>query len=91
MQTFNFYRDQKCSVWDRRRFEVKAETYEQAVAKVLEMEENDDYDEVDPIYEVLYDTLNDLTPNENYNFSTIEIYSRDSNNIIFENGQSNKI
>ena len=44
MQTFDFYRDQKCSVWTRTSFRIEAETYEQAVAKVLEMEENDDYD-----------------------------------------------
>ena len=91
MQTFDFYKDQKCSVWTRTSFRIQAETYEQAVAKVVEIEKNDNYDEIGTDYEVLYDTLNDLTPNENYNFSTIEIYSRDSNNIIFENGQSNKI
>ena len=91
MQTFDFYRDQKCSVWERKNFRIEAETYEQALAKVLEMEENDDYDEVDTDYEVLYETTTDLTPDVNENFSTTEIYSHHSSDIIFENGQSIKI
>ena len=96
MKTFDFYRDQKCSVWTRTSFRIEAETYEQAVAKVLEMEENDDYDEVDTDYEVLYETTTELTPDVNDNFSTTEIYSHrnifgHSSDIIFENGQSIKI
>jgi hypothetical protein len=58
---------------------------------VLEMEENDDYDEVDTDYEVLYETTTELTPDVNDNFSTTEIYSHHSSDIIFENGQSIKI
>ena len=90
MQTFDFYRDQKCSVWQRTRFEVKAETYEEALAKVFEMEENDDY-EIDTDYEMLYETTTDLTPDMNDNFSTTESYSADKHELIFENGQSIKL
>jgi len=86
MQTFDFYRDQKCSVWERKSFRIEADNYEDALKKVLEMEDNDDYDEVDCAYEIIYETLDDLTPDVNEGKSTTEIYSKDKNEIIFENG-----
>ncbi len=86
MQTFDFYRDQKCSVWERKNFRIEADTYEEALKKVLEMEENDDYDEVDCAYEIIYETLDDLSTALNYGKSTTEIYSKDKNEIIFQNG-----
>lgn len=86
MQTFDFYRDQKCSVWERKNFRIEADTYEEALKKVLEMEENDDYDEVDCAYEIIYETLEDLSTDLNGGKSTTEIYSKDKNEIIFQNG-----
>ena len=34
MQKFSFYQDRKVTCWERTRFEVKAENYEEAVAIV---------------------------------------------------------
>jgi hypothetical protein len=86
MKTFDFYRDEKCSVWTRSKFSVEAETYEQAVQKVLDMEDNCDYDEVDSQFEVLFETMDELTPDVNEDKSTIELFSSDTNALIFENG-----
>lgn len=91
METFNFYRDQKCSVWQRAKFKVEAETYEDAVNKVLEMEESENFDEFDPVYELLVETICDLTPDVNEGKTTTEIYSTDTNEIIFENGEKPSI
>lgn len=88
MKTFDFQKDEKCTIWARLKFRIEAETYEQAVAKVLEMEENCNYDEVDTDHEFLYETTTELTPDLNEEKSTIEIYSVDTNEIIFENGIS---
>lgn len=87
MKTFNFYRDQKCSIWQRMKFNVEAETYEEAVKKVLQMEEDCNYDEVDPIYDLLVETICDLTPDVNEGQTTTEIYSVDTDKVIFENGE----
>ena len=86
MKTFDFYRDEKCSVWTRFKFSVEAETYEQAVQKVLDMEDNCDYDEAGFQNEILYDTLDILTPDVNEGYPTIELFSTTTNDIIFDNG-----
>ncbi len=86
MKTFDFYRDEKCSVWTRSKFSIDAETYEEAVQKVLFMEDNCDYDEVDSQFEVLYETMDALTPDVNEDKSTIELFSSDTDKVIFSNG-----
>jgi hypothetical protein len=48
------------------------------------MEDNCDFD--DSPYEVLYDTMIELTPDVNEDKSTIELFSSDTNALIFENG-----
>jgi hypothetical protein len=88
METFNFYKDEKCTIWTRLKFSIKAKTYEEAVAKVLEIEEHCNYDEVQTDHEFLYDTTTELTPDLNEEKSTIEIYSSDTDKLIFENGPS---
>ena len=86
MKTFDFYRDEKCSVWTRSKFSIEAETYEEAVQKVLDMEDNCDYDEANSQFEVLLETMDALTPDVNEDKSTIELFSTDTNDIIFQNG-----
>ena len=87
MKTFNFYKDQKQTIWYRGKFEIEAETYEEAVAKVKEME-NDPrkYDEVDVRWDELYDTLEDMSVEDNGGQPTVEIYSdNDITDIIYQN------
>lgn len=87
MQTFNFYADEKHTIWTRIEFTIKAETYEQALEKIKAVEK-DDYsviydDEMDTEY--LYETLEEMTPEENKGKATLEIHSEDTNELIYTN------
>ena len=88
MKTFNFYKDEKCTIWYRGKFEIEAETYEEAVSKVKEMEQDQmKYDEVDVRWDEIESTLEGLTPEDNQGFATIEIYSDDNaGDLIYTNG-----
>jgi hypothetical protein len=87
MQTFNFYADEKHTIWTRIEFTIKAETYEQALEKIKEVEKGDYSviydDEMDTEY--LYETLEEMTPEENDNQATFEIHSEDTNELIYTN------
>jgi hypothetical protein len=88
METFNFYKDEKHTIWYRGRFQIEAKGYKEAIAKVKEME-NDPmkYDEVDIRWEDLPETLEGLTPEDNQGYSTTEIYSEDkTGDLIYSNG-----
>lgn len=81
MAIFNFYQDQKHTVWDRHRFSVEATTYEEAVEKVCSIKERliiesvDDGDDITfDSCETLYDTMEHLSPEDNGGCSTLEIY-----------------
>jgi hypothetical protein len=84
-KTFDFYKDEKCTIWTRAKFQIEAETYEQAVKMVKEMEENNEWDIVDIRYEDMPETLEVLTPEENQYNPTVEIYSEDTNELILDN------
>ena len=84
-ETFTFYKDEKCTIWTRGRFDIEAESYEQAVQMIKDMEENNDYDSVDIRYEDMPETLEVLTPEENQYNPTIEIYCEDNNELILDN------
>lgn len=86
MQTFDFYKDQKQTIWYRGKFEIEAETYEEAVAKVKEMEaEPTKYNEVDVRWEDLCETSEDMSVKDNGGQPTVEIYSDDTNDLIYQN------
>ena len=86
METFNFYKDEKHTIWLRGQFEIEAETYEEAVAKVKEMEaEPTKYDEVDVRWEHECETLENMSVIDNDGQSTVEIYSEDTNDLIYQN------
>jgi len=38
MKTFDFYADEKHTIWTRIEFKIEAETYEQALEKIKEVE-----------------------------------------------------
>jgi hypothetical protein len=85
-KTFDFYKDEKCTIWVRGKFQIEAETYEQAVEKIKQMEGNNLlWNGVDIRYEDLTETLEELTPEDNNYDATIEIYSEDTNEIVLTN------
>lgn len=87
METFDFYKDEKHTIWVRTNFSVEAESYEQALEKIKEGEDDNNsivYDN-QICYEYLEETLEEMTPEENKGNATIEIYSEDTNNLIYTN------
>jgi len=41
MNTFNFYAEEKNTIWTRREFKIEAESYQQALEKIKEVEKDD--------------------------------------------------
>ena len=87
MKTFNFYKDEKCTMWIRGRFEIEANSYEEAVAEVNRLQENNDWYKIDIEYETLDETLEDILPEDNKYRPTMEIFSEDTKNEITNNAK----
>lgn len=82
---FEFFVDVKHTVWTRSYFTITSTSYEDAVAVAKRMYDkgeipDGDYDEI------MYDTLDPMTLEQNTGFSTIEIHSADYG-IILGNGE----
>ena len=87
MKTFNFYADEKNTIWIRREFKIEAESYEQALEKIKEVEKDDHsiiYDN-EICTEYIYETLDEMPPEENNGQATFEIHSEDTNELIYTN------
>ena len=85
---FQFYFDEKCTIWTRTSFCVEADTYEEAEKLSLELIENGEFgNNGSSEYETLYDTINGMTPFENGNNPTFEVYN-DKHERIKHNGHS---
>lgn len=82
MKEFHFFVDEKVNVWLRDYVTIEANSLEEAVEKV----KDGDYD--DSTGEVLYDTTEYLTPEENGGQATLEIYEEDAYAPIYSNGNS---
>ena len=76
-KTFNFYQDVKVTIWKRQHFSIEAETEEEARELAKQCADKDIYDcddiEIDND-EWLYDTEEQITPEENGGCATIEVY-----------------
>ena len=82
MACYKFYQDTKHTIWQRTRFTVEAPTEEEAIRKaaaliedgVFDAEPEDDHIRIgEP--ELLFDTLSELSTEENDGEATVEIYS----------------
>ena len=75
MQTFTFDYDQKCTVWERTRINIEAESKEDALNKlVTSIQEGEIYNTfLDRESEQLTDTLEAMKPEQNEGRSTSEI------------------
>lgn len=88
MQNFRFYQDRKVTCWERTRFEVKAENYEEAVAIVKSWQGEDvlffedDENVVITDGETLYETAESLPIEDNQGQSTIEVFGEQGEDII---------
>lgn len=79
MNSFNLYEDVLSRTWNRYYYEVEAETLEEAIEKVKDGEV-DCYDS-----EQLYESTDDLAPEENNGSATREIYHEDE--VVWDNAK----
>lgn len=88
MEKFNFYQDRKVTCWERTHFDVKAESYEEAVAIVKSWQGEDvlcfedDENIIITDGETLYDTSESLFVEENGGQPTIEVFVDNGEDII---------
>ena len=88
MEKFNFYQDRKVTCWERTHFDVKAESYEEAVAIVKSWQGEDvlcfedDENIIITDGETLYDTSESLSVEENGEQPTIEVFANNGEDII---------
>lgn len=80
METFDFYLDQKHTIWYRNRFSIEAETLEDAKQKVTEMYGKDDLPSDD--WEQLTDTIEGMTPSDNGGEPTDELFTYDGELVL---------
>ena len=88
MTKFIFNYDQLVSVWKREKYEVEANSIEEAIEKVKSVNlKEDDLESVGEFTgsEYLCDTATDLTPGEIIEGSTIEIEVDRTGKIIYSN------
>ena len=86
MATFDFYQDQKHTVWDRHYFSIEASSYEEAVEKVRSIRDTQVTDnETDGVNfkecRTLYDTMELLSPEDNGGCSTLEMFDANGTEI----------
>lgn len=82
---FDFHRDAKHTIWYRSSFSVKAKTREEAIEKAKEMMVNFERDENS---ELLIDTTEAMSPIENDNYSTEELFiAWESGDALWTNGK----
>ena len=82
MKTFDFYVDQKVSAWYRTKFEVEAETYEDARKIAKEQFLNGAIE--NEAWEIIEGTEELLDAEENGKQATAELYS-ETNGILLSN------
>lgn len=92
MPIFNYYQDQKQTIWTRTFFTVNANTEKEALSilrqhyllRIEDLEEQ--FPEIISITEgeMLFDTMEHMTPGDNGDYSTIEVYN-EKNNFICDN------
>ena len=87
MGKFMFYQDELVSVWKRSQFEVEANSKEEAIEKIKDIDfEDGDLDDVGEFIEseYLFDTETLLEPSEQHN-STFEIEDPQTDKNIYSN------
>jgi len=84
-QEFDFYIDEKVTIWNRFKFSVEAETLDEAKekAKFMTMNEREDIDFDDSLF--LYDTMETIEPEENDGNSTLELFCKEDDELLYEN------
>jgi hypothetical protein len=84
-QEFDFYIDEKITIWNRFKFSVEAENLDEAKekAKFMTMNEREDIDFDDSL--LLHDTMEVIEPEENDGNSTLELFCKEDDELLYEN------
>ena len=88
METFDFYLDQKHTIWYRNKFSIEANSLEEAKAKVIEMCNTNSGDLPSDEWETLFDTVEVLSVGDNGGQPTEELYTHDGE-MIWDNLKTN--
>lgn len=83
-EEYQFYVDQKHTIWYRSYFTVNAMSYEEATEKVSQMFRDDELPTDD--WDILFDTVEEMTLEDNGGASTIELYTEDGD-LVLQNGE----
>jgi hypothetical protein len=84
MAEFDFYLDQKHTIWYRNKFTIEANTLEEAKAKVVGMCETNSDELPSDDWDLLYETVEALSVGDNGGEATEELYTHDGN-MIWQN------
>lgn len=77
MGTYRLNVDRKCTIWEREYYTIEAESETEALEKCLSPDvECDDS-------EFQYDTADYMTPEDNNNYPTLEVFNEDTDERIF--------
>jgi hypothetical protein len=82
MTEFDFYLDQKHTIWYRNKFTIEAETQEEANEKVKELYHKDELPSDD--WDLLHETVEALSVGDNGGEATEELYTH-SGDMILDN------
>jgi hypothetical protein len=84
-QEFDFYIDEKVTIWNRFKFSIEAETLDEAKekAKIMVIKEREDLEFDDSLF--LYDTMETIEPEENDGNSTLELFCKEDDELLYEN------
>jgi hypothetical protein len=85
MAEFDFYLDQKHTIWYRNKFVIEADTLEEAKAQVIQLCNKDTSDLPSEDWDLLHETVEALSVKDNGGEATEELYENNSGDIIWTN------
>jgi hypothetical protein len=85
MAEFEFHIDQKHTIWYRNNFTIEAKTLEEAKAKVIEICNTNSSDLLSDDWETMFETAEQISPDENGGEPTEEVYVDDTDVIVWTN------
>jgi radical SAM superfamily enzyme len=88
METFDFYLDQKHTIWYRNKFTIEANSLEEAKDKVIEICNTNIHDLPSDEWDLLHETVEQMEVGDNDGQPTEELYTHDGN-MIWDNIKTN--
>ena len=84
---YEFFRDELGTIWYRDCIEIEADSYEEAVRKVIDLEKSEDWYEHSIYTEPIYETWDPSALEEGDGYATIEIEDPETQKIVWKNGK----